>query len=187
MERPRRSSAASALPLSPPAHSPLTLNGTHFVSGAQVTFGSAPFCPPRICRATKLTATGSEASAGIFAVTVSNPKSGSSASGSINVSVTTPSGGNPPPPLLRLRQPARAAESAWGREAQSERLPSLPGGYNLWNLNIANAAVDPNSAAIINFIGGTDPVHPDFGAGQFDGFDYRNSLHSWSERQRKRR
>ena len=40
---------------------------------------------------------------------------------------------------------------------------------SLWNTNIANAPVDPNSAAIINFIGASTPLHPDFGAGLYDG------------------
>jgi hypothetical protein len=40
---------------------------------------------------------------------------------------------------------------------------------NAWNKNIANASVDPNSDAIINFIGGSTPVHPDFGAGLYQG------------------
>src|SRR5262249_8655679 len=37
------------------------------------------------------------------------------------------------------------------------------------NTNIANAPVDPNSSAIINFIGGSTPLHPDFGAGLYNG------------------
>ncbi len=40
---------------------------------------------------------------------------------------------------------------------------------NLWNQDIHAATVDPNSAAIINFIGGTTPLHPDFGAGLYQG------------------
>ncbi len=40
---------------------------------------------------------------------------------------------------------------------------------SLWNTNIANAPVDPNSDAIINFIGGSKPLHPDFGAGLYNG------------------
>ena len=40
---------------------------------------------------------------------------------------------------------------------------------NLWNQNIASAAVDPNSDAIINFIGASTPLHPDFGSGFYDG------------------
>jgi hypothetical protein len=39
----------------------------------------------------------------------------------------------------------------------------------LWNKNIASEPVDPNSAAIINFIGASDPVHPDIGSGTYDG------------------
>jgi len=40
---------------------------------------------------------------------------------------------------------------------------------NLWDQNIANASVDPNSDAIINFIGASTPLHPDFGAGLYQG------------------
>jgi hypothetical protein len=40
---------------------------------------------------------------------------------------------------------------------------------SLWNQNIAAAAVDPNSDAIINFIGETTPLHPDFGSGLYAG------------------
>jgi hypothetical protein len=40
---------------------------------------------------------------------------------------------------------------------------------SLWNQNIANAQVDPNSAAIINFIGVNVPLHPDFGSGLYQG------------------
>ena len=40
---------------------------------------------------------------------------------------------------------------------------------SLWNTNIANAPLDPNSSAIINFIGSTTPMHADFGAGLYQG------------------
>jgi hypothetical protein len=40
---------------------------------------------------------------------------------------------------------------------------------NAWNQNIFNSPVDPNSDAIINFIGSSTPLHPDFGAGLYDG------------------
>jgi hypothetical protein len=40
---------------------------------------------------------------------------------------------------------------------------------NLWNQNISSAPVDPNSDAYINFIGGTTPLHPDFGSGLYAG------------------
>jgi hypothetical protein len=40
---------------------------------------------------------------------------------------------------------------------------------NLWNQNISSAEVDPNSDAIINFIGGSVPLHPDFGSGLYGG------------------
>jgi len=40
---------------------------------------------------------------------------------------------------------------------------------NAWNQDISAAPVDPNSANIINFIGTTTPLHPDFGAGLYAG------------------
>src|SRR5437879_7457432 len=38
---------------------------------------------------------------------------------------------------------------------------------SLWNTDVSTAAVDPNSANYINFIGQTVTLHPDFGAGTF--------------------
>jgi hypothetical protein len=40
---------------------------------------------------------------------------------------------------------------------------------NAWNQNVSSAAVDPNSDAIINFIGSSVGLHPDFGAGLYAG------------------
>jgi len=40
---------------------------------------------------------------------------------------------------------------------------------NLWNTDISNAAVDPNSANLINYIGASVTLHPDFGAGLYAG------------------
>jgi hypothetical protein len=142
----------------------LTVNGSKFVNGAQVLLGGSTL-PTTFNSSAKLTATGSEASAGTFAVTVSNPSPGSSASGSINVTVTAQSGGNPPPP-----PPPSSACSGISTGQGGSLNGFLPfAADNLWNTNISGAAVDPNSAAIISFIGGTAAVHPDFGAGQFDG------------------
>jgi hypothetical protein len=42
---------------------------------------------------------------------------------------------------------------------------------NLWNKDISASPVDPNSDAIINFIGPGIGLHPDFGAGQYQGSD----------------
>jgi len=42
---------------------------------------------------------------------------------------------------------------------------------NLWNKDISSAPVDPNSDAIINFIGPNIGLHPDFGAGEYQGSD----------------
>ena len=144
----------------------LTVNGSHFVNGAQVSFGGSALATTFVS-ATQLTATGSEASAGMFGVSVNNPNPGGSASGSINVTVTAQSGGNPPPPPPPPPTGACSGISVGQGGSLNGFLP-FPAD-NLWNQNIANAPVDPNSAAIINFIGGTDPVHPDFGSGQFDG------------------
>jgi hypothetical protein len=42
-------------------------------------------------------------------------------------------------------------------------------GANAWNTDISGSPVDPNSDAIINFIGPSVGLHPDFGAGQYAG------------------
>ena len=40
---------------------------------------------------------------------------------------------------------------------------------NAWNTDVSSAPVDPNSAALITSIGLTTGLHPDFGAGLFNG------------------
>src|ERR1700685_218501 len=40
---------------------------------------------------------------------------------------------------------------------------------NAWNQDLSAAPVDPNPADIVNFIGSTTPLHPDFGAGLYAG------------------
>jgi hypothetical protein len=42
---------------------------------------------------------------------------------------------------------------------------------NAWNQDISAAPVDPNSAALINFIGPSIGLHPDFGSGLYNGSD----------------
>jgi hypothetical protein len=138
----------------------LTITGTNFVNGAQVLFGGASAATTFVS-STTLTATGSANTAGSFGVTVSNPNPGSSTSGAFNVTVTS-SGGNPPPPPLACNG------VTVGQGGSLNGFLPFPAD-NLWNQNIASATVDPNSAAIINFIGTTDPVHPDFGSGEYNG------------------
>jgi hypothetical protein len=69
---------------------------------------------------------------------------------------------------------------ATGARAQScaamslGRMASLNGflpfpGDSAWNQDISAAPVDPNSANLINFIGGNTTLHPDFGAGLYAG------------------
>jgi len=40
---------------------------------------------------------------------------------------------------------------------------------NQWNQDVSKAEVDPKSDSIIDFIGATTPLHPDFGAGKYQG------------------
>jgi len=134
----------------------ITLTGSSFVSGVQVSFAGSALTT-NFVSATQLTATGNAPSAGTFAVSVTNPNPGSSASGSLNVQVT----GNQPPP---------SACSGFTPGVQGSLNGFVPfPANNLWNQNISNAPVDPNSAALINFIGPSTPVHPDFGSGEYNG------------------
>ena len=143
----------------------LTISGSNFVSGAQVLFAGAAVTTAYVSSG-QLTATGTQQTAGTFAVSVSNPAPGSSTSATINVTVAAQTGGgNPPPPPP---PPSACSGISLGAGASLNGFLPFPAD-NLWNQNIASAPVDPNSAAIINFIGASDPVHPDFGSGEYQG------------------
>ena len=137
----------------------LAVTGSKFVSGAQVMFGGSALTTTYIS-STQLTARGSEPTAGTYAVSVTNPNPGSSASGTIDVTVTSSSGGNPPP--------SACSAISLGQSGSLNGFLPFPTD-NAWNQNVANAPIDPNSAAIINFIGASDPLHPDFGSGEYNG------------------
>jgi hypothetical protein len=133
----------------------LTISGTNFVSGAQVLFGTTPLATTFVSPA-QLTASGSANAAGVFSISVVNPDPGGSSSNSRNLQV----GGAP--------QASGCSQTSVGQGA------SL-GGFvpfsrsSLWNQDISSNAVDPNSAAIINYIGSGIGLHADFGAGQYQG------------------
>ncbi len=73
-------------------------------------------------------------------------------------------------PFFAVALPAQnnCSGIALGIGASLNGFVSFPPG-NLWNQNIAGESVDPNSDAIINFIGETTPLHPDFGSGLYAG------------------
>jgi hypothetical protein len=147
----------------------LTITGSNFVSGAQVSFGGSAVIT-KFISTTQLTATGSEATAGTYNVSVSNPNPGGSASANLTVTVSAQSGGNPPPPPPSPPPPPTSACGgiSLGQGGSLNGFLPFPA-ENLWNQNIAGSPVDANSAAIINFIGGSAAVHPDFGSGEYQG------------------
>jgi hypothetical protein len=136
----------------------ITVNGSGYVSGAQVLLAGAPLATTFVS-STQLTATGNESSAGTFAVAVMNPNPGSATSASQNLQVTSTSGGNPPPSCSAM---------SLGQSASLNGFVPFPSG-NLWNQDISSAPVDANSSAIINFIGSGIGLHPDFGSGLYNG------------------
>jgi hypothetical protein len=136
----------------------LTINGSNFVNGAQVLFAGAALSTTFVS-ATKLTATGSAPTAGTFAVTVQNPNPGASQSNSVNVQVTS---NVPPPP------PSACSVMPPGQGGSLNGFVPFPAD-NLWNKDISSAPVDPNSTALINFIGASVTIHPDFGSGLYQG------------------
>jgi len=150
---------ASIAPTSVPAGAfAITVNGGGYVSGAQLLLAGAPLATTFVS-STQLTATGSEASAGTFAVAVMNPNPGSSTSTSLNLQVTSTSGGTPP---------ASCSGMSLGQSASLNGFLPFPAD-NLWNHDISSAAVDANSTAIISFIGSGIGLHPDFGSGLYQG------------------
>jgi hypothetical protein len=133
----------------------LTVTGSKFVSGAQVLFGSTPLQTTFIS-ATQLTATGAAASSGNYAISVTNPAPGSSSSSSVNLQVKGST------------QASNCSSMSLGQGASLGGFVPFPPD-SLWNKDISAAPVDSNSSAIINFIGASVGVHPDFGAGQYQG------------------
>lgn len=133
----------------------LSLNGSNFISGAQVFFGSTALATT-VNSSTQLTATGTASASGSIGVYVMNPNPGSSNSASINVQVGSGGGTADTCGGMSLGQGA----------ALNGFLP-FPAN-NAWNTNIANAAADPNSTALINFIGGNIGPHADFGSGEYN-------------------
>jgi hypothetical protein len=136
----------------------LTVNGSQFVSGAQVLFGSVAL-NTTLVSATKLTATGSASTPGTFSVSVRNPNPGGSTSGAINVQVTS---NTPPPP------PSACNVMTPGQGGNLNGFVPFPAD-NLWNKDISSAPLDPNSTALINFICASVTMHPDFGSGLYQG------------------
>jgi len=131
----------------------LALTGTKFVRGAQVQMGTTALTTTFVS-STQLTATGNATSSGNFGVTVVNPAPGSSSSNSVNLQVN----GSP--------QASGCGQMSIGQGASLNGFRPFPSD-NLWNQDISSAPVDPNSAAMINFIGPNIGLHPDFGAGQY--------------------
>jgi hypothetical protein len=60
------------------------------------------------------------------------------------------------------------APMSLGQQASLNGVRPFPAS-SAWNQDISTAAVDPNSAAIISYIGSTVALHPGFGAGLYDG------------------
>jgi hypothetical protein len=140
----------------------ITATGSGFAGGAQVLLAGSPLATTFVS-STQLTATGTAASAGNFAVTVSNPNPGGSISNAQNLQVTSSSGGGPPPP-----PPPVCSVMTPGQGGSLNGFVPFPAD-NLWNRDISSAPVDPNSAALINFIGGNVGLHADFGSGLYAG------------------
>lgn len=133
----------------------LTLTGSDFVSGAQVMMAGTALNTSFVS-ATQLTATGNATSPGTFAVSVTNPDPGSASSGSLNLQVNT------------AVNNSACSQISLGQGASLNGFLPFPAD-NAWNTDISNAPVDPNSGAIINFIGPSVVLHPDFGSGLYQG------------------
>ena len=132
----------------------LTLTGTSFVSGAQVLVNGLAISTTFVS-STQLTASAQAGTAGTYSVSVQNPDPGGTGSNSLPLQVNGPV------------QTSSCGSMSTGQGASLNGFVPFPTD-NLWNKDISAAPVDPDSAAIINFIGGSVGLHPDFGAGQYD-------------------
>ncbi len=133
----------------------LTITGSDFISGTQVLLNGSALSTTLVS-STKLTATGNATTAGTFSITVENPDPGSSSSSAqdftVNGSVQT----------------SACSSMSTGQGASLNGFLPFPS-TSLWNKDISASSVDPNTSAIINFIGASVGLHADFGAGQYNG------------------
>jgi hypothetical protein len=134
----------------------LTINGSSFVPGSQALLAGSPL-NTTVLSSTQLTATGTASSAGTFAIAVMNPNPGSATSNSAILQVSS-----------GPTQAGTCSGMSLGQGASLNGFLPFPAD-NAWNTNVSAAPVDPNSTAIINFIGAGISVHPDFGAGLYQG------------------
>ncbi len=144
----------------------ITVTGSNFITGAQVMLAGSPLTTT-FSSSSRLQATGTAATVGMIAVTVVNPDPGSSTSNAVNLQVNSSGGGNPPPPPPPP-PPLACSVMQTGQGGSLNGFVPFPSD-NLWNQDISNASVDPNSAALIAFIGTGVGLHPDFGAGLYAG------------------
>jgi hypothetical protein len=134
----------------------VAIAGSGFVAGSRVLLSSAAIATTFIS-SRQLTATGTAPAAGSFPVTVENPDPGASVSNAVNLQVGS-----------ATQASSNCSQISLGPGASLNGFVPFAAD-NLWNQDVSSAAVDPNSAAIINFIGASVAVHPDFGAGQYAG------------------
>ena len=133
----------------------LTVTGSGFVSGAQVLVGNSALTTTYLS-STQLTATGTASAAGTYSVTVQDPDPGSSISSGLNFQVNG------------SQQTFNCSQMSLGAGASLNGFLPFPLD-NLWNKDISSSPVDPNSAAVISYIGPTVGIHPDFGSGLYNG------------------
>lgn len=78
----------------------------------------------------------------------------------------------------RLRALVRRGQGAWARTSGGSAArvpPALPGPFplfppdNWWNLDVSAAPLDPQSTALIDFVGPSRRLHPDFGPEESPG------------------
>jgi hypothetical protein len=133
----------------------LTVTGSNFLNQSQILLAGVPLATTFVSR-TQLTAAGTASTAGIFAISVSNPNPGQSTSTGINLQVSS------------TTEASACSSVAVGSGASLDGFRPFPAN-NAWNQDISASSVDPNSDSYINFIGPTAPLHPDFGSGQYQG------------------
>ncbi len=133
----------------------LTITGSNFVSGAKVLLSNSPITTTFVS-STQLAATGTASSAGIFTIMVQNPDPGSSESSALNFQINGST------------QTSNCSSMSTGQGASLNGFLAFPSD-NLWNKDVSSSSVDPNSANIISFIGASIGLHPDFGAGLYNG------------------
>jgi hypothetical protein len=156
----------------PPPPAPLSISLAISPSGASLWTGGTQAFSATVTGSTNQAVTWSVVEAAGGSISAAGLYTAPGTAGSFHVkaaSVADPTKSAQAPVSVSLLPPPGACNgAALGSGASLQGFTAFPAD-NAWNRDVSADPVDPNSAAIIAFIGAGTGLHPDFGAGLYNG------------------